>query len=286
MCERVSFLATTDGPLQLYFPPGLSSHAAARAGWGRPREGAECEWTSENPEALVVRHEDSSVRSTVRQMILNRYSTRSALLATVTETRGPNGFVVQYVDGKITPPKNGAWLMDLEIYSDDQERYEWLTTVTGDLNVREGATLTAPALTKTGDLNVYEGATLTAPKLTETGNLYVHKGAKLTAPALTETGNLYVHKGAKLTAPKLTTVTDDLNVREGATLTAPALTETGNLYVHKGAKLTAPKLTTVTGDLGVYEGATLTAPALTETGNLYVHEGAKLTAPALIRKNY
>jgi heme oxygenase len=35
--------------------------------------------------------------------------------------------------------------------------------VTGSVYVRQGATLTAPPLTKTGSVYVQEGATLTAP---------------------------------------------------------------------------------------------------------------------------
>ena len=43
--------------------------------------------------------------------------------------------------------------------------YSAVTQVTGWLDVRKGATLTAPALTTTGGLVVREGATLTAPLL-------------------------------------------------------------------------------------------------------------------------
>ena len=97
-----------------------------------------------------------------------------------------------------------------------------LLTQTGNVDVREGATLTAPALTQTGNVNVWRGATLTAPVLAKTGSVYVWTGATLTAPALTKTGDVYVGRGA--------------------TLTAPALTKTGDVYVGRGATLTAPKL--------------------------------------------
>jgi hypothetical protein len=113
------------------------------------------------------------------------------------------------------------------------------------------------------------------------GNLYVRQGGTLTAPALTEiTGYLYVRQGGTLTAPALTEITDNLDVQQGGTLTAPALTKTGNLDVQQGGTLTAPALTK-TGNLYVQQGGTLTAPALTEiTDNLYVQQGGTLTAPA------
>ena len=54
---------------------------------------------------------------------------------------------------------------NLEITTENASQYENLTEVTGWLYIREGATLTAPALTKTGWLDIREGATLTAPAL-------------------------------------------------------------------------------------------------------------------------
>ena len=57
------------------------------------------------------------------------------------------------------------------------------------------------------------------------GSLDVRKGATLTAPGLKQvTGSLYVREGATLTAPGLKQVTGSFDVREGATLTAPGLT--------------------------------------------------------------
>ena len=74
---------------------------------------------------------------------------------------------------------------NLEITTENASQYENLTEVTGWLYIREGATLTAPALTKIGGLYIREGATLTAQALTEvTGGLYIREGATLTAPAL------------------------------------------------------------------------------------------------------
>ena len=54
---------------------------------------------------------------------------------------------------------------DLIITTENAAQYEALVEVTGWLYVREGATLTAPALAKTGWLDVNKGATLTAPAL-------------------------------------------------------------------------------------------------------------------------
>ena len=165
MCDRISFLATTDGPLQLRFPPGLVSHSAARAGWNMPRDGAEGEWTGDDPASLVIRHEDPQVRATVRAMILDRYPTRSALIEDIGETRGPDGFRVPYQHGRPVPPADGVWRMDMEIHADDPEDYRWLTSVTGNLYVCEGARISAPALKQTGNLYVCEGARISAPKL-------------------------------------------------------------------------------------------------------------------------
>lgn len=55
---------------------------------------------------------------------------------------------------------------NLIITAENAAQYADITEVTGGLEVREGATLTAPALTEvTGWLDVREGATMTAPKL-------------------------------------------------------------------------------------------------------------------------
>ena len=54
---------------------------------------------------------------------------------------------------------------NLVITAENAAQYEALVEVKGWLDVREGATLTAPALAKTGGLYVSEGATLTAPNL-------------------------------------------------------------------------------------------------------------------------
>ena len=55
---------------------------------------------------------------------------------------------------------------NLVITAENAAQYEALVEVNGGLDVREGATLTAPALVEvTGWLDVREGATLTAPNL-------------------------------------------------------------------------------------------------------------------------
>jgi hypothetical protein len=90
MCERISFIATTEGSLQIYACPGLDSHGSARAGWGITG-GAECEWTGETYDSLTVRYEDRAMATTIRHMIVEKYPTRADLLATIFETRGFGG---------------------------------------------------------------------------------------------------------------------------------------------------------------------------------------------------
>ena len=158
MCEKASFLVSTEGPLQCYFAPGLRSHAAAREGWGMTSEGAEAEWKGESHDSLVVRHEDKDVARTIKQMIVERYPTRSTLLSTITETRGLNGFRVSYVGGHPIVPADGVWRMDLDVDDDDAQDFVSLASVTGDVIV--DGTFTAPALTSvTGDIYVYNSGT-------------------------------------------------------------------------------------------------------------------------------
>ena len=99
MCEFASVVATTDGPLILYAAPGIRSHGDARAGW-KIKGGAEVEWTGENHNSLLVRHEDEQVAKTIKAMLVDKFANRSAMLATITETRGLSGEVVFYRDGK------------------------------------------------------------------------------------------------------------------------------------------------------------------------------------------
>ena len=163
MCERVSFLVTTEGPLQLLFAPGLRSHAAAREGWKMTSDGAEAEWTGENHNSLTIRHKDAATAATVKQMIIDRYANRSALLTTIGETRGPNGFVVSYRGGKPILPNDRVWRMDLEIGDEDTTDFSDIVEVLGDVTVN--GTFTAPVLAKAGDVTVYGNGTFTAPVL-------------------------------------------------------------------------------------------------------------------------
>ena len=75
---------------------------------------------------------------------------------------------------------------DLIIEKGDKKDYSKLTEVSGSVYVRQGATFTAPALTKSGYVDVQEGATFTAPALTKSGYVYVQEGATFTAPLLAE----------------------------------------------------------------------------------------------------
>jgi hypothetical protein len=99
MCEYISFVASTEGALEIYAAPGLNSHGEARAGWGI-KGGAECEWTGEGPESLAVRFEDSKVRAVVKALILEKYPNRTALIHSITETRA-DGYRFWYKDGKL-----------------------------------------------------------------------------------------------------------------------------------------------------------------------------------------
>src|SRR3990167_9230117 len=62
---------------------------------------------------------------------------------------------------------------DLIIEKNNQDDYSSLTEVAGNVEVRQGATLTAPALTWARNVYVRQGATLTAPALTGAGYVEV-----------------------------------------------------------------------------------------------------------------
>ena len=84
MSERISLVATTDGPLWFYAAPGLGSHGDAREGWNI-KGGAELEWTGEHHNSLTVRHEDADVASTIRAMVMAKYPDRTSFLGDVFE---------------------------------------------------------------------------------------------------------------------------------------------------------------------------------------------------------
>ncbi len=98
MCEFASVVATTDGPLQIYASPGIKSHGDARAGW-KITGGAEVEWTDEGYDSLLVRHEDNATAKTIRALLMERFPKRAAMIASITEVRGPGGKVEYYRNG-------------------------------------------------------------------------------------------------------------------------------------------------------------------------------------------
>jgi hypothetical protein len=100
MCQYISFVASTEGSLEIYVAPGLDSHGEARLGWGIVG-GAECEWTGEGPESLAVRFEDEKTRAVVKALILEKYPNRTALIHSITETRGANSTRYWYKGGKL-----------------------------------------------------------------------------------------------------------------------------------------------------------------------------------------
>jgi len=118
-----------------------------------PRDGAEAEWVGETHDSLTVRHEDPAVAKTVKQMLVERYPNRTALLASIGETRGPGGFAVQYRDGHPVLPADRIWRMDLEVDNTDADDFSDLVGVTGNVDV-DGGTFTAPVLAKTGNVVV------------------------------------------------------------------------------------------------------------------------------------
>jgi len=125
---------------------------------------------------------------------------------------------------------------NLIITVQNQNDFENLTEVSGSVDVRQGATFTAPALTEvSGSVYVRQGATFTAPALTKSGSVDVQEGATFTAPALTVSGSVYVRQGATFTAPALTK-SGYVDVREGATFTAPALTIKNSVAVFGKSK--------------------------------------------------
>jgi hypothetical protein len=92
MCEYVSFLASDTGPtLQLYFSTGLTSHFNIREAYNLCSVGAECEWTGNSPECLVVRHQDTNTAKLIKQMILDKYPTLKDMLQDIKTIRDKDG---------------------------------------------------------------------------------------------------------------------------------------------------------------------------------------------------
>jgi hypothetical protein len=92
MCEYVSFLASDFGPtLQLYFSTGLTSHANIREAYNLCSVGAECEWTGNSPDNLVVRHQDKDTARLIKQMILDKYPTLKDMLQDIKTIRDKDG---------------------------------------------------------------------------------------------------------------------------------------------------------------------------------------------------
>jgi hypothetical protein len=132
MSEFASALATTDGPLHLYAAPGINSNGNARAGWGI-KGGAEVEWTGENHDSLTVRYADPAMAKTIKAMLIERFVNRTAMLATIFETRGEGGLVMWYRNGE-------AWIP------------EDMKTIHGNLDLRGYAHALPAGLTTTGKL--------------------------------------------------------------------------------------------------------------------------------------
>ena len=152
MCEYISVIATSDGPLALYAAPGLSSHGDARVGW-KITGGAEVEWTGKKHDSLTVRYADEAMARTIRAMIIERFSCRTDLIATIYETRGPGNYVCWYPRtlAEATKLLAGEQTVNLGLCNLHHELPAGLKT-TGDLYLR-GYDHELPAgLTTTGGL--------------------------------------------------------------------------------------------------------------------------------------
>ena len=118
MCEYVSVVATTEGPFEIFAAPGLDSHGKAREGWGITG-GAEVEWTREQEDYLVVRHEDPAIARMVKGMILERFKTRQGLIDSITVAKDVN--CTQYLKSGVLHRVDGPALE----YEDGSKEY-WL----------------------------------------------------------------------------------------------------------------------------------------------------------------
>jgi len=163
MSEFASVIATTEGPLHLYASPGIDSHGDARAGWGI-KGGAEVEWTGEQHDSLTVRYEDAAMARTIRAMLVERFPTRSKMLKSITETRGPGGIVQLYRAGKICIPDDAIVLRYLRLPPGYTEKLPAGLKQTGDLRLPDGYTEKLPAgLKQTGYLYLPPGYTEKLP---------------------------------------------------------------------------------------------------------------------------
>ena len=188
MSEHVSLLVTTEGPLHFYGAPGLSSHGDARAGWGI-HGGAELEWTGETHDSLTVREDKVS-----RQMIVDRFPTRSALLATILETRGLDGKVMWYprtqeeLNAIVTREEHpNLGLCNLPPGSAD------LLTKCGDADLR-GNTIALPVLASIGGNAHLAGNTGALPALASIGGNAYLEGNTGALPALVSIRGIELRK--------------------------------------------------------------------------------------------
>jgi len=225
MCDFHSILGVAIGDnFSIYHDPSNSHEemrknlptTASVAPMARPTTTFEAEWNGEDKipsDTRLIRNIGECPDRLVKK-IRDHYTKLKEALETGKHIQ-PGGYfgdVAKYEDVWSAAMRKGHAL-------DFSEVVEF----TGSVDVRQGATFTAPKLTKAGSVDVREGATFTAPELTEVaGSVYVCEGATFTAPVLAKAG--YV------------------DVCEGATLTAPVLAKAGSVYVCEGATFTAPEL--------------------------------------------
>ena len=78
-------------------------------------------------------------------MLMERFSTRSKMLESITETRGPGGIVQLYRAGKIWIPDDAIVLSDLYLPPGYTEKLPAGLKQTGDLRLPDGYTEKLPA---------------------------------------------------------------------------------------------------------------------------------------------
>ena len=162
MCDFHSIIVRRDGAMA-HVPENSHSGAAAACGWreNEPNKRpvfVEAEWDGEGeyPGADKITRVPAGEELTAAQR--KRIDSHYSALASILKNRRPTFEQLLYWN----KPAFSDVLSRLWVETIPEEITEW----TGSLDVQQGATLTAPALTKvTGYLYVQQGATLTAPKL-------------------------------------------------------------------------------------------------------------------------
>jgi len=161
MCNFHSCIIRRDGALA-HVASNSHSEAAADCGWreNKPNERpffVEAEWDGQGiypgAEKICRIPEGEELTAPQRRKIDSHYQALAAFL----QLKNPTLDQLK----KWNMPKYSDVMSALRVDSLPEGLTEWH----GYLYIREGASLTANALTKTGSLDIREGASLTAPKI-------------------------------------------------------------------------------------------------------------------------